>query len=497
MSEIFSIKTEPLANDYKPEESNNDANAVGYRTTKLENVTNVGNDIEEDELDLDKMEEFLPENITKSTVDVIKEEDMDGMDEFMSEDSLSTQDVDQMEEFLPEDSPSKEEVAEIDKFLQGDSPKQEDVDKNDELLPEYSHSFYSASSFTWKSDDRIEGIIYDEEQPQHVTQQHLTNTTTQHISLPKLEIIDVHEEEQNSKDPEINGATDAIFSDNKERFDISSARVAQTPTEHKCEICCKSYIDDSRLRRHVRFKHPLSINAEYICKICNQSFTTQTGLDKHSYRMHPETQPATEHKCEICGKCYTESTNLRLHIIKTHPSSTDLWYICEICSQRFSTQTGLQRHFHRTHPETQTPREHKCKICDRCYTEDQYLRRHIRDKHPLSLDTEYICGICHKRFNAQIGLDVHLRMHPETKHKCELCDCSFTEYKLLRAHIKNKHPPQHNCEICGKCYIDDKSRRRHIRDKHPSSIDTEYICEMCGKRFTTQVGLLLHCQKMH
>ncbi|XP_073842736.1 uncharacterized protein isoform X2 [Musca autumnalis] len=446
MSEIFSIKTEPLSNDYKAEESNNDVNTLGYRTTKLENVTNMGNDIKEDELDLDKMEEFLPENINESTIDKIKKEDLD-----------------EMEEFMPEDSPS----------------------------------IYSPSTLTGKSDDGRAVITHDEVQHQHVTQQHLTGTTTQHISLPKLEIIDVHTEEDDSKGSAINGETDTNASDNKERSVISFSGVAQAPTEHKCELCCKSYIDDSRLRRHMSYKHPLPINAEYICKICNQSFNTQAGLDRHSYRTHPETQPPTEHKCEICGKCYIESKNLRLHIRKTHPLSANLWYICEICSQRFSTQTGLDRHSHRTHPETQTPKEHKCEICGRCYTEDQYLRRHIRDKHPLSIDTEYICGICHKRFNAQIGLDVHLRMHPETKHKCVLCDCSFTEFKLLRAHIKNKHPPQHNCEICGKCYIDNKSLRKHIRDKHPSAIDTEYICKMCSKRFTTPVGLLLHCQKMH
>ncbi|XP_073838177.1 uncharacterized protein [Musca autumnalis] len=220
MSENISIKMEPFANDYKQEDTNSDINTLSYNTTKFENFTN---DIKEDKVDLDKMEEFLPENANESTIDIIKEEDVDEMDEFLSEDSPT-----------------------------------------------------SSSSLTWKSDDRMDAIIQDVALPQHVTQQQLTSTTTQQISLPKLEIIDVHTDEN-----DINGDSYTNVSSNKGRSIISSFRVAQTPAQHKCEICGRSYTEVTNLQRHMRYKHPLSINAEYICEICNQSFTTQTGFDRH------------------------------------------------------------------------------------------------------------------------------------------------------------------------------------------------------------------------
>ncbi|XP_073842927.1 uncharacterized protein isoform X2 [Musca autumnalis] len=313
MWENFSIKTEAFVNDCKQEDSNK---------TKHENFTNMLNDIKEDKADLDKMEEFLSESVDKSIIDIIKNEDVDDMDEF-----------------LPEDSPS----------------------------------LYSPGSLTRKSKDSAKAITHDE-----VNQRHLTGTTTQQISLPKLEIIDVHTDENDSKNLEINGDKHANVSDNKERSIISSSRVAQTPTEHKCKLCGNSYKENKNLLRHMINKHPLAIDTEYICEICNERFATQKGLDRHTKGTHKVGQTPANHKCELCGSCFTEYYTLRRHMRHKHPLSVNAEYICEICSQRFNTKTGLDRHSYWTHPETHTPTEHKCEICGTCYMEAKTLLLHIR-----------------------------------------------------------------------------------------------------------------------
>ncbi|XP_073842815.1 uncharacterized protein [Musca autumnalis] len=475
MSAVFSIKTEPFDNDYKQEDSNNDTNTLSYNSTKLENFTNMGINIKEDQPDLDKMEEFLPENFDESIITVIKEEDVDEMDEF------------------------------------------------------------SASIYSWKSDDRKEVITHDVLHHQEVTQQHLTTTTTQEISLPKLEIMDVHTDEEDSKDLETNGDTDVNSADNNEkRSDILSTR-------HKCEICSKSYTDKKYLKAHMRQKHTLSTNAQYICKICNQRFTTRVGLEVHSIRKHPETQRPTENKCEICGSCYAESRSLRAHIRSKHPASIDSNYICEICNDKFTTQIGLDRHSLRAHPETQTPTEHKCEICGSCYKKKQNLTRHMRKEHSL-IDKEYMCEICHRRFATEAARDshsdrMHRGAHSTIKYKCELCDCSYSEDKSLQSHIRDKHPlsidtehmceichlrfttqtgldrhydrmhpganstqtpdKKHKCEICGVYFRGAIPLRTHMRKKHPSFIDSEYICEICNVKLTTQQGLDRHSYLMH
>ncbi|XP_073842889.1 uncharacterized protein [Musca autumnalis] len=452
MSENVSIKTEAFDNDYKQEDSNNDTNTLAYSTTKLEHFTNMGNDIEEDELDLDEMEEFLPENVDESTIDKIKEED-----------------VDEMDDFLLEDSPS----------------------------------FYLPSSLIWKSDDGTKAFTHDEVAHQQVIQRHLTSTTTQQISLPKLEIMDVHEDEQNGNGPKVDhnevDSGDVSMASNKiyGKYKIEDKICGYKNTtksdmsrQHKCELCTSSYREFNNLQKHIRYKHPLSVNAEYTCGICDQKFTTQRGLKRHSVMMHAEahsSQTRTKYKCELCDCSYVEDKALRAHIRHKHPLSIDSEYICQICHKRFTTQTGLNKHSYMMHPEarsTSMHTKHKCELCDSSFIEVKELRRHMRNKHPLSIDTEYICEICHKRFTTQIGLHLHCTMmHPEarstpeahstqtrTKHKCELCDSSFTYVKDLR---------------------------RHVRNKHPSSIDTNYICELCHKRFSTQVGLDVHCIKMH
>ncbi|XP_073842818.1 uncharacterized protein [Musca autumnalis] len=506
MTEKVSIKTEPFANDFKQEDSTNDTDTVDCSITKLEHFIQMGNDIKEDELDLDKMEEFLPENVDESTIDIIKIEDMD-----------------EMNEFLPEDLPNT----------------------------------YSPSSVTCKSDYRMEVITYDEVG----LQTHRMSTTTPQISLAKLEIMDVHEDEQDSNGPEVNdneqGPREALRVANKKvgkynksdktcedknatKSVISSSGVAKTPTEHKCELCGKFYGNSNNLLAHIRKKHPTSMVTDYICDICDQTFTTQMGLTKHSFRIHKtahSTLTRIKHKCELCEKSYTEAKALRTHVRNKHPFSIDTEYVCKICNQRFTTSSGLDRHSYRMHPENQTNTIYKCEMCDNAYTNDKNLRAHIRKKHPSSMDTEYICEICNQRLSTQKGLDLHsywlhhranLTQTP-ANHNCEICGKCYTEDNNLRKHMISKHPSsieteyicdicnqrfttqlglqrhsyrkhpvaKHNCEICGRCYIDNTNLRKHMTSKHPLSIDREYLCEICHKSFTTKIGLGLHCTKAH
>ncbi|XP_073842916.1 uncharacterized protein [Musca autumnalis] len=410
MSEKVSIKTEAFENDYKQEHSNNDTNKLSYNTTKDEHFTNMGNVIKKDDLDLDNMEEFLPENLDESTIDKIKEEG-----------------VDEMDEFLPEDSPS----------------------------------IYSSSSLTWKSVEGTKAFAHDEVHHQYVTQQRLANTISEQISLPKLEIMEVHEDEQDSNGPNVdvneedsrdvsmvsnkkvgkNKKSDKRCEDkNAKKSDMSSSR------EHKCELCSSSYGEFYNLMQHMRYKHPLSVNAEYTCGICDQKFTTQRGLAKHSDMMHPEansTQTRRKYKCELCDCSYAENKTLRAHIRHKHPLSIDSEYICEICHKRFTTQAGLYRHYNFMHPEARSPpmsSKHKCEICESSFMLVKDLRRHVRNKHPLSTDTEYICEICNKRFTTQTGLYRHYYCkHPETQkppeHKCEICGSCYREFTALLKHI--------------------------------------------------------------
>ncbi|XP_073842821.1 uncharacterized protein isoform X2 [Musca autumnalis] len=323
MSEGVSIKTEPFAKDYKQEDSTNDTNTLDCSTTKLENFTNMVNVIKEEELDLDKMEESLVEYSDNTTIDVIKKENVDEMDEF---------------------------------------------------LPEASPSFYAPPSLhTWKSDDCTE-VITTSLHTMH-QQQHLTSTITQQISLPKLEIMDVHTEEDGSNDLEFSDNTDTKVNDNRDD-DLNSTQI---PAKHNCEICGRCYTEDFNLQKHMRNKHPSLIATEYVCEKCDKRFITQLGLDSHSYRMHPGVaQKPTEHKCELCGSRYKNSKHLHEHIRKKHPP-IDSEYICKICHEIFTTQAGLYKHSYRKHP---VATKHKCEICGSCYKKFKTLREHIRNKHP-------------------------------------------------------------------------------------------------------------------
>ncbi|XP_073842830.1 zinc finger protein 711-like [Musca autumnalis] len=498
MSEQFSIKVEPFTKVYKQENSNNDTHTPRYNDIKLEYFTNMENDINEDELDLDDMEEFLPENNNESTIDKIKEEEVDGMDEPLSEDSPS---------------------------------------------------IYSPSSLTCKSDDFTKAITNDEVQ-------YPTNTRTQQISLPKLELMDVHTDEDDDSE---GGDTDSNVSDNNGRSIASSSSATQTPTKHKCELCGRCYENAYNLRAHIKDKHPSSIDLDYICKICNQRLATQTGLDRHCYRTHPETRKPTKYKCEPCGISFTDHSNLRRHIRNKHPISLDTMnetpepikhkceicgcrykqldslrihmrnihplsldteFRCELCHKGFSTQAGLDMHSYTRHPEAQKPAEHKCEQCGICYMKSKHLQEHIKKKHPSRIDPDYTCEL-YQKFTTQAGLETHstwkceicgssykdstaLQLHIKYKHTdlkyiCKICNARYTTQRGLDKHSDLKHPvgTRYKCEICGSCYKKSTTLRLHIRKEHPSSIDSKYICNICNDKFKSQKGLDRHSFTMH
>ncbi|XP_073842764.1 uncharacterized protein isoform X1 [Musca autumnalis] len=472
MSEFSTIKIEPFANDCKEESSNKDPNTLTCNTIKLENVTNMVNDLKEDELDLDNMEEFLPENVEQFTIDIIKKEEPDEMDEFL--------------------------------------------------------------------------ITQDEEQQQNMTQHHIPGTITPQISVTKLEIIDVHKDElQSSSGPEANdseeGSMNVSMVSNKKvrkykKSVILSSRVAQTPTEHKCNICGKYYTESKNLLAHIRKKHPSSMGSEYICKICNQGFATERGLGRHSNQLHPVAQTySTKHKCKICGCSYVRSRSLRVHMKNKHPLSINAKYVCEICHRRFGTPVRLATHYRKMHhiPKTEpsvndcteehkrklnnnghedndndqdesgevsmvsnnnvgkyeksdntckdtnnekSPAEHKCDVCGKRYSEYRNLLAHIRKNHPSSMDSNYMCEICNQGFATQRGLGRHSnRVHP----------------------VAQTHTTKHKCKICGSSYIRSRSLRVHMKNKHPLSINAKYICELCHRRFGTPVRLATHYRKKH
>ncbi|XP_073842771.1 uncharacterized protein isoform X1 [Musca autumnalis] len=533
MSEITSIKTELFAKDYKPEDSNNDTNTLHYNATKLENFTNMENDIKEDKIDFDKMEEFLPENVDESTIDIIKEEDVDEMDEFLSEDSAS---IYSSSEAITHDEVQHQRGTQqhlTSTTTQEDQDDIEDLDINcntdSNVSAKTERSIVSSSSVAqtptiYKCE--LCGISYNREANlrKHTRHKHPLSIDTEYI----CEICNQRFTTKQGLD----------------RHSYMLHAENQTGTRLKCELCGNSYAKNGDLERHMRKKHPLPTDTN-ICEICNQRFATQRGLDMHSYMMHKETQATIQHKCDICGSCYKVFSNLREHIRKKHPSSTETTgYICEICKQSFTIQKGLDIHYKRMHQRahsTQTPSKHKCELCGNSYAANQNLIKHMRKKYPLPTDTtEYICEICNQRFATQRGRDIHLyKIHheaitPTNKHKCEICGRCYIESKKLRIHIRNRHPSaidteytchvchqrfitqkgldihlykihheaitytnKHKCEICGRSYIDVRKLWAHMRNKHPMSIDTEFICEICSNRFHTPEGLFVHCIRMH
>ncbi|XP_073842932.1 uncharacterized protein [Musca autumnalis] len=321
MSQVFSIKTESFDNDYKQEDSGNDTNTLVCNTIKLENFKNMANNIKEEQPDLDKMDEFLPENVDKYKFDIIKEEDVEEMDEFLPEDSTSIHSTsllswksDDRTEVITHDvalhqhDKEQHQNSTITKFEIIDLDTDEDDSKGLEVTDDDKHTKVSdnredsrESNDSWKSDDRTEVITPDVALHQHDKEQHRNSTIT------KFEIIDLDTDEDDSKGLEVTDddkhtkvsdnredsreSNDTCANEDTETYVISPSRVAQKAAKYKCEICGCCYNVHHSLLAHIRNKHPSSLDSDYVCEICNKKFTSPISRGMHYYREHSVVAP--------------------------------------------------------------------------------------------------------------------------------------------------------------------------------------------------------------
>ena len=99
-----------------------------------------------------------------------------------------------------------------------------------------------------------------------------------------------------------------------------------------------------------------------------------------------------------------------------------------------------------------------------------------------------------------------LSLHVEREHSkhdsellCSVCGKSFTTNATLKSHIQNNQVEKKTvvCDGCGKSFEDKKSLGKHKRQVHTNEKDRKYVCEVCSKRFVLKNQLQSHIMNVH
>ncbi|KAB7505029.1 Zinc finger protein 37A [Armadillidium nasatum] len=174
--------------------------------------------------------------------------------------------------------------------------------------------------------------------------------------------------------------------------------------------------------------------------------------------------------------------------------SIDPQYRCNICNKKYTSLSVLKIHKIRHKEKSEQPFE--CIHCTYKSATKRDLQRH-HERHLGHARQVYKCDYCDKSFKIKEYLLEHSRsVHTkEIMFKCG--QCSFTCFKrsIFRNHLKS-----HNvkikviCPICNAMFKRDADLKTHLRSHAEAK---PFSCEQCDKSFIVKNRLIRHIQAIH
>ncbi|XP_023123614.2 zinc finger and BTB domain-containing protein 14 isoform X2 [Amphiprion ocellaris] len=148
-----------------------------------------------------------------------------------------------------------------------------------------------------------------------------------------------------------------------------------------CQVCGKTFLDESRLRKHEKLH---SAERPFACEICTKAFTTHAHLKEH-LKIHTGFKP---YRCDVCGKSFIRAPDLKKHE-RVH--SNERPFACQMCDKAFKHKSHLKDHERRHRGE----KPFVCPSCTKAFAKASDLKRHENNMHserkqlnPLQSDTE-------------------------------------------------------------------------------------------------------------
>lgn len=157
---------------------------------------------------------------------------------------------------------------------------------------------------------------------------------------------------------------------NAQQLELSSVKVATVEEDeyeeprgrHKCQHCNKAFDEASKLSRHIKIIHNMTIKEEkfHKCVVCDKEFSNQEAFAYHM-KTHKDVIDKNEFQCLFCTEKFRKLNDLTSHA-KTHPENKSCKsYKCLICSKTFTQGSHLIDHLNRHN----NLRPHVCKICSK------------------------------------------------------------------------------------------------------------------------------------
>ncbi|KAL3856344.1 hypothetical protein ACJMK2_011113 [Sinanodonta woodiana] len=179
---------------------------------------------------------------------------------------------------------------------------------------------------------------------------------------------------------------------------------------------------------------------------------------------------------------------------------------CIICAAQFENWDQYRDHRKTIHADLvenfhRKWKKYACEVCGWRTSNRLQFVDHKYKIHKLPYSAEekvFSCPFegCDFKTCLRAKIENHKDIHREKK-MCEVCGKKYKSTVGLQSHMK-KHqinPEMAECGLCGKKFLSEYNLRKHIRFLHNKEKNQE--CEICQERFQTGIQLNFHKFKQH
>lgn len=311
-----------------------------------------------------------------------------------------------------------------------------------------------------------------------------------------------------------------------------------------CSDCGYLAKTSRHLTWHLKYSHDVIADDRIQCEWCVMSFKGQDKLDFHMEHKHPDqfqfVQPKTDENHQIIEEVVPVA---KYEVTVLHEESTggvfdedsgqmdvddrdSPWQDEDDVPLKVKKEPGSKvkkepepstsliteykpnrkkpaKKPYKQRPTKQDDVTQKCPDCDVEITGKLTmavggLRRHYWVRHGRLPETPNVCRSCNKSYNTEHSCRLHyFGKHFDVNFFCDICGKSGMTKAQLGIHKNHVHTKRANkefmvCRFCKRKYDSIEKMQEHEELHKNDGIERPFVCNECGKCYTTTVALANH-----